>query len=46
MEYKILSSIKSPGEVKKLDENQLKELCSEIRNIIIETVSKNGGHLA
>lgn len=45
-EYKILSGIKSPDDVKKLDESQLDELCSEIRDKLIETVSVNGGHLS
>ena len=46
MEYKILSGIKSPDDVKKLNNAQLNVLCDEMRDIIIETVSKNGGHLA
>lgn len=46
MDYKYLSHIKSPAEVKKLDYTELDILCGEIRDDIIETVSKNGGHLA
>ncbi len=46
MEYKILSTIKSPEDVKKLDHSKLDDLCSEIRECIIDAVSKNGGHLA
>lgn len=46
MEYPILSKINSPDDLKKLPESQLEELCSEIREKIIETVAKNGGHLA
>ena len=46
MEYKILSKIKSPQDVKKLDNKQTQLLCEEIRDCIIDTVSKNGGHLA
>lgn len=46
MDYEILSGIKSPADVKKLNNNELQKLCNEIRNCIIETVSKNGGHLA
>lgn len=46
MDFKILSKIKSPKDVKKLNNEELKELCAEIRSEIIETVSKNGGHLA
>ena len=46
MDYPILKTINSPQDVKNLDESQLDELCSEIRGKMIETVSKNGGHLA
>ncbi len=46
MDYPILSSIKSPLDVKKLDNAKLQPLCEEIRDCIITTVSKNGGHLA
>ncbi|MGI6279233.1 MAG: 1-deoxy-D-xylulose-5-phosphate synthase [Acutalibacteraceae bacterium] len=46
MEYPILSKIKSPEDVKALPQSSLDQLCEEIRSCIIETVSKNGGHLA
>ena len=46
MEYKLLSKIKSPDDVKKLNECEIAALCEEIRNCIVTTVSKNGGHLA
>ena len=46
MDYPILGTIKSPADVKKLNSAELKNLCSEIRDCIITTVSKNGGHLA
>ncbi len=46
MEYKILNTINSPEDVKKLEYTQLSLLCDEMRDLIIETVSKNGGHLA
>ncbi len=46
MEYKLLSHIKSPEDVKKLSFVQLGELAEEIRYKLIETVSANGGHLA
>ena len=42
----ILSEINSPEDLKKLNSGQLDDLCREIRSTIIETVSKNGGHLA
>jgi 1-deoxy-D-xylulose-5-phosphate synthase len=46
LEYQILNKISSPEDVKKLNIAELQTLCAEIRNCIIETVSKNGGHLA
>lgn len=46
MEYKLLCNIKSPDDVKKLDEAQISLLCEEIRDCIVSTVAKNGGHLA
>ena len=46
MDYPILSTIKSPDDVKKLNIQKTDALCKEIRECIITTVSKNGGHLA
>ncbi len=46
MDYKILNNINSPDDVKKLNTTEIATLCEEIRNEIIDVVSKNGGHLA
>lgn len=46
MDYPILSTIKSPEDIKKLNIGEIDALCKEIRDCIITTVSKNGGHLA
>lgn len=46
VEYKFLDKIKSPADLKKLDDKDLPELASEIREELIKTVSENGGHLA
>ena len=46
MEYKLLSKIKSPDDVKKLNYDEIPLLCQEIRDCIVSTVAKNGGHLA
>ena len=35
-----------PEDLKKLSVKQCEELCGDIRKILIDTVSKNGGHLA
>ena len=45
-EYELLSKIKSPHDVKKLNDEQLEKLCTEIREKLVETVSVNGGHLS
>lgn len=41
-----LDKVNSPKDIKKLNNEELEELCEEIRSLMIETVSKNGGHLA
>ncbi len=43
---KILDFINSPADIKKLDINTLEKLAEEIREFLIEKVSKTGGHLA
>lgn len=42
----VLDKVQSPKDLKKLDPSELDELCSEIRELLVETVSENGGHLA
>jgi 1-deoxy-D-xylulose-5-phosphate synthase len=42
----ILDSIKGPKDLKKLSIKELPELASQVRKLIVETISKNGGHLA
>ncbi|MEO0229223.1 MAG: 1-deoxy-D-xylulose-5-phosphate synthase [candidate division WOR-3 bacterium] len=42
----ILSKINSPQDLKKLSIDELKVLAEEIRQYIVDVVSKNGGHLA
>ncbi|MBT3636510.1 MAG: 1-deoxy-D-xylulose-5-phosphate synthase [Opitutae bacterium] len=41
----ILSGISSPADLKELDEDEIGQLCGEIRTRIIETTSENGGHV-
>ena len=41
-----LENANSPKDIKKLNIDELDALCDEIRELMIETVSKNGGHLA
>ncbi len=44
--YKSLDKIKYPSDVKKLSPAELDSLCAEIRELLVDSVSKNGGHLA
>lgn len=46
MEYKYLSSIKSPADVKKLNDDELTVLAAEMRDLMIRTVADHGGHLS
>ena len=41
-----LENVNSPKDVKKLNIDELEALCTEIRELMIKTVSENGGHLA
>ena len=42
----ILDDINSPEDMRELDPKILPELCSEIREFLIDNISKTGGHLA
>ena len=41
-----LKNINTPADLKSLSPSQLPDLCAEIRQEILEVVSRNGGHLA
>ena len=43
---KILDRVQSPKDVKELDRKELGQLAKEIRDLIIQVVSKTGGHLS
>lgn len=45
-EIKYLDKIHSPKDLKALDSSEYGKLAQEIREVLIETVSQNGGHLA
>ncbi|MDO5386095.1 MAG: 1-deoxy-D-xylulose-5-phosphate synthase [Pseudomonadota bacterium] len=45
VEFNLLNTIKSPADVKKLSGKNLEQLCAEIREGILNRVSKKGGHL-
>ena len=42
----LLESIHSPDDVRALPDGQLPQLCQELREFLVESVSKTGGHLA
>ncbi len=43
---KLIESINSPSDLKKIPLEQLPQVAEEIRNVLIENVSRSGGHLA
>ncbi|HDI78038.1 MAG TPA: 1-deoxy-D-xylulose-5-phosphate synthase, partial [Desulfobacteraceae bacterium] len=45
-DYRILNNIEDPKDIKRLSIEELEILAKEIRDKIVKTVSKNGGHLA
>ncbi len=44
--YELLDKIESPADIKGLTTGQLRTLCAELRQYIIETCATNPGHLA
>lgn len=44
--YSLLNKITSPAELRKLKENELPQLCDELRKFIIQHLSNNPGHFA
>ncbi len=44
--FPLLTQIDCPADLRARRENQLPQLCDELRRFLIETVSKTGGHLA
>ena len=45
MDYKYINRIDSPADLKKLNVEELPEVCAELRQFIIEALSTNPGHL-
>ena len=46
MQLKYLPNINSPEDIRDYSKDQLHELCNELRDYIIETITEIGGHLA
>ena len=44
--YSLLNTINSPNELRRLDREQLSQLAHEMREFLVESVSKTGGHLS
>lgn len=42
--YPILSKINLPSDIRQLDISELKILCSDLRNYMVDTISEIGGH--
>ena len=42
----LLQSVHSPDDLKKFNKEQLHQVCDELRQYIIDTVSVHGGHFA
>lgn len=42
--YKLLFKIDSPEDIRKLDDSELKNLCDELREYVIDVISQIGGH--
>ena len=45
MDYQYINRINSPEDLKKLKVEELPAVCAELRQFIIDALSKNPGHL-
>ena len=43
-QYPLLKDISIPADLRKLSESDLKEVCTDVREYLIDTISKVGGH--
>lgn len=44
-QYPRLDNVNTPADIRKLTPPELKSLCADVRNFLIDVVSKTGGHL-
>ena len=42
--YPVLNKVEFPEDIRNLDTHQLKQLCTDIREYLIDTISEIGGH--
>ena len=45
-EYQYLGRVNSPEDLKRIANDEIEALCGEIRDCIVDTTTRNGGHLA
>jgi len=46
MSTNLLATIASPADLRRLSRSELRALCDELRQYILHSVSKTGGHLS
>ena len=46
MESLLLDNIDQPSDLKNLNKEQVNKLCAEIRQFLLQNISRTGGHLA
>ena len=46
MESLLLDNIDQPSDLKNLNKEQVNQLCAEIRQFLLQNISRTGGHLA
>ena len=44
--YPLLDKITIPADLRKLDQDQLPQLADELREYLLQTISKSGGHFS
>ena len=44
--YPLLDTIRQPAQLREIDRKQLPQLADELRNFLVESVSRTGGHLS
>ena len=46
MEYRLLTGINSPADLKAVEEKNIPDLCAEMRDFLVSNIERTGGHLA
>ena len=44
VKYPVLSKVNYPSDIKQMDVTELKGLCKDIREYLVDTISEIGGH--